>query len=80
MGGEAVQGLKILGIVLLIAGVLGAAYGGFSYTKETHGAKIGPISLEVKEKEHVSVPLWAGIAVAVVGAFLVFKGPSGARA
>ena len=73
------QGLKILGIVLLIAGVLGAAYGGFSYTKDTHGAKIGPVSIEVKEKEHVSVPLWAGVVVAAVGAFLLFGGPTRAR-
>ena len=70
------QGMKILGIVLLVLGVLGAAYGGFSYTKETHDAKIGPVSIEFKEKEHVSVPLWAGVAVALVGAFLVLKPPA----
>jgi hypothetical protein len=65
-----------LGIVLLIAGILGAAYGGFSYTKETHDAKIGPVKIELKEKEHVNVPIWAGVAVALVGAFLVLKSPA----
>jgi multidrug transporter EmrE-like cation transporter len=71
-----VQGLKIVGLVLLIAGILGAAYGGFSYTKETHDAKIGPVKIELKEKEHVNVPVWAGIAVAVVGAVLLFQAPA----
>lgn len=72
-------GSRAIGLVLLILGILGAAYGGFSYTKETHGAKIGPVSIEVKEKEHVNVPLWAGVAVAIVGGVMVLR-DSSARA
>jgi hypothetical protein len=30
---------------------------GFTYTKETHSAKLGPIVLQVKEKETVYVPI-----------------------
>jgi hypothetical protein len=67
--------MKILGIVLLVAGLLGVAYGGFSYTKDRTAAKIGPIQIEVKEKEHVNVPLWAGVAVAAVGAVLLVRKP-----
>jgi hypothetical protein len=67
--------MRILGIVLLVAGLLGIAYGGFSYTKDTTAAKIGPIQIEVKEKEHVNVPLWAGVAVAAVGAVLLVRKP-----
>jgi len=52
---------KIIAIVLIVAGVLGLAYGKFSYTKETHEAKVGPIELQVKDKETVNVPMWAGI-------------------
>ena len=54
--------VKIVGIVLIVAGILGLAYGTFSYTKETHEAKIGPLELQVKEKETVNVPVgpvWA---------------------
>lgn len=58
--------LKIVGIVLIVAGVLGLAYGGFSYTRDTHETKIGPIEFSVKEKESVNVPMWAGI-VAIIG-------------
>ena len=43
--------VKIIAILLIVGGILGLAYGGFSYTKETHRADIGPIHLEVAEKE-----------------------------
>jgi len=62
---------KIVAIVLIIAGVLGLAYGKFSYTKETHDAKVGPIELAVKDKETVSVPVWAGVGAIVIGAGLL---------
>lgn len=66
--------VKMLGIALLVAGVLGLAYGGFSYTKDTTAVKLGPVELTVKEKQTVNIPLWAGIASIVVGGFLLVLG------
>ncbi len=63
--------LKILGLALVVAGILGLAYGSFSYTKETHEAKIGPLEMSVKDKETVNVPVWAGVAALAVGGLLV---------
>ena len=63
--------VKIIGIVLIAAGILGLAYGGFSYTKETHEAKIGPLELSVTDKETVNVPVWAGVGAIVVGGLLL---------
>ena len=63
--------VKIVAIVLIIAGVLALAYGGFSYTKETHQAKIGPLDISVTEKEKVNVPQWAGIGAIVLGVVLL---------
>jgi drug/metabolite transporter (DMT)-like permease len=63
--------IKILAIVLIVAGVLGLVYGSFSYTKETHEAKLGPLQLQVKEKETVNVPQWAGVGAIVVGVILL---------
>ena len=63
--------VKIVGIALIAAGILGLAYGGFTYTTETHEAKIGPIELSVKDKETVNVPIWAGVAAIVVGGLLL---------
>lgn len=66
--------VKIAGVVLIVAGILGLVYGGFSYTKETHQAKVGPLELSVKEKETVNVPIWAGVGAIVIGGVLVFIG------
>ncbi|MFP5412902.1 MAG: hypothetical protein ACLGHB_08035 [Gammaproteobacteria bacterium] len=69
------NGIRILALILIVAGALGLVYGGFSYTKQTDVAKLGPIELTVKEKETVNVPLWAGIGLIAVGAgLLVFGG------
>ena len=65
---------KIAAIVLIIAGVLGLAYGQFTYTKETHDAKVGPIELSVKDKETVNIPVWAGVGAIVIGAGLLLAG------
>ena len=66
--------MKIAGIALIVAGALALAYGGFSFTKETHKAEIGPIKLSVKEKESVNVPQWAGIAAILAGVVLLVVG------
>lgn len=69
------NGVKIAAIVLIVAGALGLAYGSFTYTKETHQAKLGPIELSVQEKERVNIPVWAGVgAIAIGGALLLLGG------
>jgi hypothetical protein len=62
---------KIIGIVLIAAGCLGLIYGGFSYTKQTTGVKLGPIELSVKEKETVNVPLIVSAAAIALGVFVL---------
>ena len=63
--------VKIIGVILIVAGVLGLAYGSFSFTKETHEAKIGPLELQVKDKETVKIPAWAGVGAIVIGTVLL---------
>jgi hypothetical protein len=65
------QGTKLIGAVLLALGILAVAYGGFSYTKDTDHIKLGPLEIEVKDKERVNVPLWAGILASVAGGVLL---------
>lgn len=62
---------KLLAIVFIGAGIMGLIYGGFSFTKETHQAELGPLSMSIDEKEYVSVPVWAGIASIVIGTGLL---------
>ncbi len=64
--------VKMLAIALIVAGALGLLYGGFTYTKDTHEAKLGPISLTVKETESVNIPIWAGVGALVAGVVLLF--------
>lgn len=66
---------RLIGIVLIVAGIAALGMGSFSFTKETHQAKLGPLELSVKEQETVNFPAWAGVAAIVAGAaLLVFGG------
>ena len=67
--------IKLVAVILIIAGILALVFGGFSFTKEKHSAHIGSIDLSLKEKERVNVPLWAGVAAIVVGAGLLTMRP-----
>jgi len=64
--------IKMLAIVLIVAGGLALAYGGFTYTRNTHQAKLGPIELSFKETRTVNVPAWAGLGLIVAGVGLLF--------
>jgi hypothetical protein len=66
--------LRILGIILIVAGGLALAYGGFSFTKETHKAELGPLKFSVAEKEQVNVPTWAGLGAVIAGVVLLAMG------
>ena len=66
--------IKIVALALIVAGILGLAYGGFSYTKDTTVVKIGTFEISAKEKETVNIPLWAGIGAIVVGGLLLEMG------
>jgi uncharacterized membrane protein YidH (DUF202 family) len=63
--------IKIVALVLIVAGVLGLVYGNFNYTRETHDAKLGPIELSVKDTQTVNIPVWAGVGAIVAGALLL---------
>jgi hypothetical protein len=66
--------IRLVAIVLIVAGVLGLVYGGFSYTKDTTVVKLGPLEVSAKQKETVNVPMWAGIGAIVVGGLLLVLG------
>jgi len=70
--------IKMAGFALIVAGVLGLVYGSFSYTKETHQARLGPIEISVKDTETINVPVWVGVgAIAIGGLLVVFGGRKG---
>ena len=65
---------KLIGVILIVAGCLGLVYGGFSYTKETTGVKLGPLELKIQEKENVTVPLAVSAGAVALGVFLLLVG------
>ena len=69
--------IKLIAVALIVLGVLGLVYGGFSYTQDTTAVKLGPIELSVQEKKTVNVPLWAGIGAIVAGGVLLAVGGKG---
>jgi uncharacterized membrane protein len=71
---EAMSGLRIAGIALIILGIVGLVYGQFSYTKKSHDADLGVLKLSIKEKETVNVPVWAGVGGIAAGAALLLVG------
>ena len=65
---------KVLGIVLIVAGILGLTYGGFTYTKESHDIKIGPLEMSIKDKETINIPIWGGVGAIAIGGLLLVMG------
>lgn len=66
--------IRLVAIVLIAAGAIALAYGGFSYTKDTTAVKLGPLELSVKERKTINVPIWAGVGAIVAGAVLLALG------
>ena len=66
--------VKVIAIVLMVGGMLGLVYGGFSYTKDTTVVKLGPLEVSAKEKQTVNVPMWVGVGAIVVGGLLLIFG------
>ena len=63
--------MRMIAIVLLAAGVLALVYGGFSYTRQTREARVGPLEFSVSEKQRVNVPVWAGVVLVAAGGGLL---------
>ena len=66
---------QIVAIGLILVGVLALVYGSFTYTKEKHEAKIGPLQFSITEKETINIPVWAGVGAIGIGVILLIAGP-----
>jgi len=63
--------VKLLAIVLIVAGTLGLVYGGFTYTRDTQKAQLGSLELSITDTETVNVPIWVGVGAIVAGGILL---------
>lgn len=65
---------RVIAVVLVVSGAMGLAYGGFTYTSDTHEAELGPLSVSVEEQEYVAVPIWVGLGFILVGGLMLLPG------
>ena len=65
---------KITGIILIVIGLAGLFTGGFSFTKYTTAAKIGPLELKVQEKESINIPQWLSLGALAIGGLVLVIG------
>jgi len=65
---------RIAAIVLILAGLLGLAYGEFSYTRDTPEVKLGSLELSVKETHTVNVPVCLGVGAVLLGGLMLALG------
>jgi hypothetical protein len=66
--------MRIVGVLLLVLGLAGFLTGGFSFTRDTTQAKLGPLELTVKEKESVNIPQWMSLGAMVLGGVVLVLG------
>ena len=66
--------IKIAGVVLVLAGLVGLFTGGFSFTKDRTAAKLGTLELTVTEKESVNIPQWLSLGAIALGAVVLVAG------
>lgn len=63
--------LKLVAVLLIVAGIVGLLYGGFTYTRTTHDAKVGPFEVSIKDRKTIPIPVWAGAGAIVLGGALI---------
>ena len=71
--------MKIFGVILILAGILGLAYGGFDYTTRKRALDMGPLKIETKTKHRVFIPPVLGISGIILGGALRFVSRSQSR-
>ncbi|HJX99102.1 MAG TPA: DUF3185 domain-containing protein [Chthoniobacterales bacterium] len=65
----------IIGIILIIVGIVGFAWGGLHWDREKKDAQLGPLEIKHTEKQGINIPpvlsgicLVGGILLVAVGA------------
>lgn len=66
--------MRIAGIILIVVGVIGLAYGGITYTRRRNTVSLGPISATVTQRDTLPIPPIAGAIALVAGIGLLIAG------
>lgn len=71
--------MKIFAVILILAGIVALAHGGFSYTTHKRAVDMGPVQIETSKKHRVFIPPILGISGIIVGGALLFVSRSSSR-
>ena len=66
--------ILVLGIVLMLAGVIGLVHPRFTYHKTEEVAKLGPLQATVNEEKTAEVPIAVSVLLLVAGIGLTVFG------
>jgi uncharacterized membrane protein len=66
--------MKILGLILIVAGILMFVFPEFNYTEKERVVKIGKVEISKNENKTISWPVYAGAAAVVAGVILLVAG------
>lgn len=65
--------MKAIGVLLIVLGVIGLAYGGISWTRKDTVIDAGPIQVTTDKTESLPLPPIAGGLLLVAGVVLLMK-------
>jgi len=66
--------MKIIGVILIIAGVAALLYGGFTYTTHKKAVDLGPVQVDKTEHHSVPLPPLLGVVAIIGGGALFYFG------
>jgi uncharacterized membrane protein YidH (DUF202 family) len=65
---------NLIAVLLIVVGLLGVLYGGFTYTREKKVVDIGSVQITRQEHQRVPVSPIIGAVVLVSGVWLLMSG------
>lgn len=68
------RAIAVVGIVLIVAGIVSLAYGGFTYSKQETVVKLGPLEVQAEERTRFPISPLAGGVMVVAGLILLAVG------
>ena len=66
--------MKVIGVILIVLGVIGLAYGGLTFSRKEKVVDLGPVEVTRTEHERIPLPPVAGGICLVAGLALVLAG------
>jgi len=66
--------VKIIGVMLILLGIAGVVYGGFTFTSQKKAVDMGPLQINKTEHHSVPIPPIIGLAGIIGGGALFYFG------